>query len=104
MKPTIAILVLLLSLACTRPAKPGPQKHYSLTGKVVSVNLQERTAAIDAGAIKGYMEAMTMEYPIQSKEELASLHSGDHITASVDVGDDGSYALSHIKILPAAAK
>jgi Cu/Ag efflux protein CusF len=71
---------------------------------VVSVNAKEQTAAIDAAAIKGYMEAMTMEYPIQSKEELAGLHPGDHITATVDVGDEGNYTLSHIKVLPAAQK
>lgn len=71
---------------------------------MVSVNAKEHTAAIDAAAIKGYMEAMTMDYPIQSKDDLASLHPGDHITATVDVYDDGSYTLSHIKVLPVAPK
>jgi Cu/Ag efflux protein CusF len=50
------------------------------------------------------MEAMTMDYPIQSKDDLAALHAGDRITATVDVSDDGSYTLSHIKVLPVAQK
>lgn len=104
MKPYLISILLSLSLACTQTAKSAPQKHYALTGKVVSVNAKERTAAIDAAAIKGYMEAMTMDYPIQSKDDLAALHPGDHITATVDVNDDGSYTLSHIKVLPVAPK
>jgi hypothetical protein len=103
-KPTFAILVLLLLLACSSATKSAPQKHYQLMGKVVSVNSKEQTAAIDAAAIQGYMEAMTMDYPIQSKDELASLHPGDRITGTLDVSDDGSYKLSHIKILSAARK
>ena len=47
---------------------------------------------------------MTMDYPIQSKDEFAKLHPGDHIAATIDVNDDGSYTLSHIKVLPAAPK
>jgi len=96
--------VLLLSvLSCAHNEKPAAVKHYPLTGKVVSLNAKDQTAAIDAAAIKNFMEAMTMDYPIQSKDEFAALHKGDHIAATVDVSDDGSYTLSHIKILPAAA-
>lgn len=104
MKTIFLVALFFLLLGCAPASKPAPQKHYELTGKVVSVDAKEQSAAIDAAAIKGYMEAMTMDYPIHSKEEFASLHPGDHITATVDVGDDGSYTLSHIKILPAAQK
>ncbi len=104
MKPTLAVFAFIFSLACASATKPAPLKHYALTGKVVSVNPKEQTAAIDAAAIKGYMEAMTMDYPIQSKNEFATLHPGDHITGTLDVSDDGSYALSHIKLLPAPPK
>jgi Cu/Ag efflux protein CusF len=104
-KPFLILTVFLLSLACAHPqAKPVAQKHYELTGKVMSVDLKDQTAAIDGAAIKGYMDAMTMDYPVASKDELTKLHPGDHITATIDVGDDGSYSLSHIKILPAVAK
>lgn len=71
---------------------------------MVSVDAKDHAAAIDAAAIKGYMEAMTMDYPISSTDELATLHPGDHITAVVDVDDDGSYSLSHIKVVQAAKK
>jgi protein SCO1/2 len=107
-KPTLVFLLFLLSLACAPnpdpAAKAAAQKHYQLSGKVVSVNAKDQTAAIDAAAIPGFMDAMTMEYPIQSKSEFATLHPGDHITATIDVNDDGSYTLSHIKTQPATSK
>lgn len=104
MKIILATLALVCCLACARSAKPAPEKHYPLTGKVVSVNAQEQTAAIDAAAIPNFMEAMTMDYPIASKAEFAALHRGDRITATVNVSDDGSYNLSQIKVQPAAPK
>ncbi len=102
-KPFFIPLLLMLNLACAHHEKPAPVKHYQLTGKVVSLNAKEQTAAIDAAAVKNFMEAMTMDYPIQSKDEFATLHPGDHIAAIIDVSDDGSYTLSHIKIVPPAA-
>ncbi len=104
MKPSLILAILFLSLACSHPAKPAPQKHYALSGKVVSLDAKEQTAAIDAAAVPNFMEAMTMDYPIQSKAEFANLHPGDHITGTIDVSDDGSYTLSHIKIVPVAPK
>ena len=105
MKSVLVLSLLLLSIACARPAaKPVALKHYPLTGKVVSVDLKDHTAAIDAAAIKNFMEAMTMDYPIESKDDLAALHPGDQITAMVDVNDDGSYSLSQIKVVQAAKK
>ena len=104
MKPFAIITLFLVCVSCGTSAKPAAQKHYPLTGKVVSVNAKEQTAAIDAAAIKNFMEAMTMDYPIQSKAEFATLHPGDRISATVDVSDDGSYALSHIHVVSAAPK
>ncbi len=68
------------------------------------MDAKEQSAAIDAAAIPNYMEAMTMDYPIASKAEFIALHPGDRITASIDVGDDGSYSLSQIKVLPPDTK
>jgi protein SCO1/2 len=74
-----------------------------LTGKVVSVNAKDQTVAIDGAAIPNFMEAMTMDYPVKEKADLEPLHTGDRISATVDVSDDGSYSLSHIQVQPIAA-
>jgi Cu/Ag efflux protein CusF len=103
-KTILIILSLIFCMACTHAARSAPEKHYQLTGRVVSINAKEQTAAIDAAAIPSFMEAMTMEYPIASKAEFATLQPGEHITATVNVSDDGSYNLSHIKAQTGSAK
>ncbi len=94
----IALFALsVFCVGCGSQNQTAPGKHYPLSGKVVSVNTKDQTALIDGAAIPGYMDAMTMDYPVRSKADLNSLHPGDKITATVDVSDDGVYSLSHIK-------
>ena len=92
------VLSVFLAACSSQAPKTGAAKHYSLTGKVVSVNAKDHTAAIDAAAVPGYMDAMTMDYPIKSKADLDTLHPGEKITATLEVSDDGGYSLSDIKV------
>jgi Cu/Ag efflux protein CusF len=95
--PTLLLLASLLA-ACHHDApRSGPVRHYPLSGKVVALDPAHQTATIDAAAIPNYMEAMTMEYPVQSKSEFALLRVGAQIRASVDVASDDTYVLSQIK-------
>lgn len=97
-KTLMFVLVAVLLAGCHRNTKPaGPQHHYPLSGKITALDAQHQTATVDAAAIPNYMEAMTMEYPIQSKSEFETLRVGEQITATVDVAADESYALSNIK-------
>jgi Cu/Ag efflux protein CusF len=85
-------------IACGHnPRTAAPEKHYALTGKIVSLNAERQTATVDAAAIPNFMEAMTMEYPVKSKSEFKSLQVGERITATVDVADDDSYSLSNVR-------
>jgi Cu/Ag efflux protein CusF len=87
----------VLSLgACSRAPQSAPAKQYSLTGKIVSIDTKEHTAAVDAGPIPGFMDAMKMDYPITSAADLAALKVGENISATLNVGTDGSYSLSNI--------
>jgi Cu/Ag efflux protein CusF len=85
-----------LLLACGQRSS-GPERHYNLTGKIVSLDKNRQTATVDAAAIPNYMEAMTMEYPVKSKSDFDALRVGEQISARVDVKSDDSYALSDIK-------
>lgn len=84
--------------ACRREPESAPLRQYSLTGKVLALNATDRTATVDAAAIPGFMEAMTMEYPIKSKADFDKLRVGDKITATVDVRDGGLYDLSNVQL------
>lgn len=92
------LLLTALLLSCSH--KNG--QHYALSGKVVALNPRDHTALVDAAAIPNFMEAMTMEYPVKSNRDFEKLHVGDKIQATVNVGDNGAYNLSDIRIgLPA---
>ena len=73
-------------VGCNRQAKPtAPIERYKLEGVVVSINPQEHTAKIDGQKIEGWMDAMTMDYPVKDAAELAKLHPKDRVAATIFV-------------------
>ena len=76
-------------------AKTAPQvepaKRYHLTGRVVSIDQRAKMADINADAIPGFMEAMTMPYQVKPPDELAKLSAGDTITADVVVQNEDAW-------------
>lgn len=92
----LLLVVSILVCGCSANRQSaGSERHYQLTGRVVALNPANHTATIDAAAIPNFMEAMTMEYPIKSRAEFQKLHTGDKITATINVSDDG-YNLSDV--------
>jgi len=84
----------VLLAACSKQAA---EKRYTLTGDVLAVNADTGMATIKGDKIAGWMEAMTMDYPVKDKAELAKLHAGDRITATVFVSDSG-YHVGQIQV------
>jgi Cu/Ag efflux protein CusF len=77
----------LIAVSCG--GKPqGPPKEYKLKGVVVRLDPQIRTAAIKHETIEGWMEAMTMEFPVRDAREFEKLTPGKAITATVYVNGD----------------
>jgi Cu/Ag efflux protein CusF len=69
------------------PERGAEEKKYQLKGVIVRIDSQQHTATIKHGPIEGWMEAMTMEFPVPSKEEFAALKVGQQIRATVFVRD-----------------
>ena len=88
-----ALLAFLL-FAC----HSAPVKQYPFRGVVVSVSPGTKTAAIKNEKIKGWMDAMTMEYPIKDAAGLAKIKPGDKITATVYVRDI-DYWLENVQVV-----
>ncbi len=65
----------------------APIERYKLDGEIAGLDPQGHIAKIKGQKIEGWMEAMTMEYPIKDQREFETLHVGDHITATVFVQD-----------------
>jgi Cu/Ag efflux protein CusF len=96
-------LTLVLCLTClTAPfaaAQQTAKKSYVFKGKVESVGARTLTVANEK--IEGWMEAMTMAYPVDKPEILKTVKSGDQITATVY---DGDTVLHDIHVVPPTAK
>jgi Cu/Ag efflux protein CusF len=65
--------------ACAKKA----ERHYSLQGKVVSVDSAQGILEIDEDEIPGYMAAMKMSYAVAHPDELRGLQPGDIVKAEL---------------------
>ena len=82
------VFLLLLLTGCAKmPQRDAEEKKYSLEGMVVRIDKQAQTATIKHSEIKGWMEPMTMEFPVPSKDEFERLSRGQKIHATVHVRD-----------------
>jgi protein SCO1/2 len=89
--------------ACgSRPATPP--KEYRLDGVIMRLDPQVRVAAIKHQKIDGWMEAMTMEFPVHDAKEYEKLAVGKHITATVYVTDDGAFWIGNVQPADTAEK
>ena len=78
---TRRFLLLLAPLAACNP--PETVKFYPLRGTVKALQPADRIAVIQHETIPGFMESMTMEFPIKDPAEFAKLAVGHRIRATV---------------------
>lgn len=82
----------LLAFAVALPACAGrraDEHRYELKGKVVGVDRAKGEVSVEHEEIKGYMPAMTMEFPLRDADALKVVEVGDRIQATLVVTDDG---------------
>lgn len=92
----LVCLSLICMVACTKPKPAEPVKEYKIEGEILKVNSVEQSATIKHKPIEGWMGAMTMDYPIKTKEDMAKLHPGDHIEGTVYVQGE-EYTVGNIR-------
>jgi len=69
----------------SRAADTGPQKTVVGEGKVVATVPASNQIVVEHGEIKGFMEAMTMGYPVDPPSLLEGLKFGDKVRFTIDV-------------------
>jgi len=80
--------------ALTAKASPSPQakatpeaeRRFALTGKVIAIERELKQVTVEHEEVKGYMEAMTMPFPMKDEKTLEKLKNGDRIQATLVVG------------------
>ena len=82
------LLAIFVFAACqktqTAPAS-SEAKRYPFKGKIVSVDKEKKKAKIDHEAIPGFMEAMTMDFPIHEDWVFDNLTPGVEVRAELVV-------------------
>jgi protein SCO1/2 len=87
--------------ASVETASDAGARHYPVRGKIVTVDKQKGEIVLDAAAIPGFMEAMTMPYQLKNPTIISELHPGDSITATL-IASDKSDLLDEIVIIAQA--
>ncbi len=81
----LTTLVLTAFVGCSQAPPPAAVKEYQVTGEVLKLDPAAQTASLKAGKIEGWMEAMTMDFPIKDKQEFEKVKVGTTIHAKVSV-------------------
>ena len=81
----VCLLLMLVLAGCNKSA---PAKEYQMRGEIMGLDSSAHVATIRHENIPGFMNAMTMGYPVKDKAEFSNLKVGDTITATVYVKDD----------------
>jgi Cu/Ag efflux protein CusF len=94
--------ILLSACGSHEAASNEPIQRYSLHGEVVRLDGQGNIATIRHQKIEGYMEAMTMQFPVKNSRDFAGLHPADCIDATVFVQGDSIWIgeIAHRQVEP----
>jgi protein SCO1/2 len=94
MRFLILFLPFILLFTACKPAANSSQAsanalHYKLKGKVLYANKITKKIKVDHEAVEGYMDAMTMEFPVHADRVWDDLDAGVEITADLIVDNEG---------------
>lgn len=85
------------STADSNKAEPESSKTVTAEGKVVAAVPSSGQIVLEHGEIKGFMEAMTMGYRVESPALLEGLNFGDRVRFSIDPGKKTIVRIEKIK-------
>jgi Cu/Ag efflux protein CusF len=90
------MLLALLMVAMVACAQAPARKSYVFHGKVTGVNADSKSLTVDGESVPGWMDAMTMSYPVDKESVLKEVKVGDQITATVY---DEDYTLHDVHVV-----
>jgi Cu/Ag efflux protein CusF len=85
-----SLLMVTVFAACNRAPAPTkdsnePLRQYSMRGVVIRLDPEGHIATLKNEKIEGWMESMTMDFPVKDQTDFNKLHAGDTIRATVFV-------------------
>lgn len=91
----VVLAVVLVALAACKE-KEKPAKTYPIVGKIVSREIQSNSLVIQHQKIEGFMEAMTMPFPVKGTNVNDLPPDGSPIHATLHVAED-EYWVTDVK-------
>jgi Cu/Ag efflux protein CusF len=97
----ISLAAITFLISCRSERKDEPVvRRYELKGRVESLDFNGKRLTVAHEAIKGYMEAMTMSFPVADENVLRELKSGDQVQAIlIDDSSTSRKWLEDIKVI-----
>lgn len=104
MRWALAAALLLTVIGCAKAPPPKPvsepgEKLYVLHGTIVSRDAGENSLRINHEAIPGFMEAMTMDYPLRGATVTQVPPDGSKVEARLHVHEE-KYWVTDVKKVP----
>lgn len=103
MRYLVFLLSVILFFSACQPTTKKPvaaenAQRYPLKGKVISVDLAKQKVVVQHEKVEGYMEPMTMPFPIHDKDVLQTIAPNSEIKAELVVNPDQDYWLENVVI------
>jgi ribosomal protein S1 len=95
----LALVCLLAGNSFAQDKAKGKAKSYTFHGKVEAVT--DKGLTVNGEKVEGWMDAMTMTYPVDKPDVLKMVKVGDQIMATVY---DGDTTLHNVMTMPAENK
>src|SRR6202521_2944398 len=92
----LALMCLLVTNGFAQDKAKGKAKSYTFHGKVEAVT--DKGLTVNGEKVEGWMDAMTMTYPVDKPDLLKMVKVGDQIMATVYEGD---MTLHNVMSMPA---
>jgi protein SCO1/2 len=88
----IALSSVLAFASCAGKGSEGSGgRRFDFKGKVVAVDRAKGEVTVEHEEVKGYMAAMTMDFPLRDADALKTVEAGDQIQATLVVTDDAAW-------------
>jgi Cu/Ag efflux protein CusF len=81
----IVSALILLAILCGCSKAPAPPKEYVLKGEILKLDPSGQLVTVKGEKTEGWMEAMTMDYPVRDKQVFDKLKVGETVSAQVMV-------------------
>jgi len=106
MRPQLKVfgfIAILLLATCRKhddkPLSVPGEKLYTVEGRIVGRDVAGNLLRVDHKAIPGFMEAMTMDYPVRGARVQSLPSDASRVTARLHVTDT-AYWLTDVKQVP----